>query len=155
MPIKKVPGYSSVTFRDSGNQKKVTYEMPNGTKIGTSKNHYEVKKDGVYNKGKKVDCIDVPLQNMVALEVFDANKDKRIDPKDNQKLGKKGDYQFAYDISSALSKRGSKYTVDAAYTKDGGGWIDAHHDKKGFSVIFSDKKDVSCGEKKPFDIKFQ
>ncbi len=143
------PQYAKVTFNDSQNGKKKTFEIPIGTKIATTNSEYEIKGDGIYLEGKKVDDIPVILPQMTALEVFDTNKDKKIDIKDSS-IFEKNDKSVAEAINDKLARNGSKFYVEIIRDEDGS-FEEANACQGGFFAFF--REGHWEGEVKSFDIR--
>lgn len=168
--VQKVSGkkdsYTAVKFHDNESKKDVTYNIPIGTKIATTKKEYIIKKDGVYCEGKKTGKVDVALFNVAALNAFDANKDGSIDKKDVTIIN---DLQKKYDklpekvrmqkhpdclpsrINKQAEKLGSEYYVFDVHDEDGS-IEDAYCDKSGFQANFSVGRDL---HQKTFGITFK
>lgn len=115
--------YRPVTFNDSQNKKKKTIEIPIGYNVSTTNTRYEIRNDGIYSDGKKVEEIAVTLPQMTALEVFDANKDKKIDKKDislfegnGEKVGgmtfDNNGKSAAREINDKLARNGSQFYIN-------------------------------------------
>lgn len=154
MPVqqvsKKQVAYTPVKFHDAVNKQEVVYDIPIGAKIGTTDKQYEVRKDGVYYKNKKVNELDIPLPDMVALKNFDVNGDKKIDKEDIKAFELKGkNASMANNINEDLAKKGSKY-----YVVSGSEYENAGVSKEyGFGVTFSNSKNAKKG--KYFGITFK
>lgn len=137
--------YRSVTFNDSQNRKKKNIEIPIGSKISTTSSEYEIKGDGIYIDGRKINEIPVTLPQMTALEVFDANKDNKIDIKDSDLFdggtnvsGLTFDNEgrsAAREINDKLARYGSKYEVPII-EDEGGTSEDAAVYEGGFFAYF-------------------
>lgn len=113
MGFPKVEGqnseYTTVIFNDKGNNnKKVSYDIPIGAIINTTNQSFEVKADGVYSNGKKIENLEVMLANHVALDVFDKNDDGKIDNKDQNAFATQNN-SVAKEIDDKLKSHSSAY----------------------------------------------
>lgn len=128
---KKPKNYTTVRFYDKEHNKSVEYNLPIGAKINTTNQEYKVKKDGLYKDNKKIKQLEVPLFDMVALSVFDANKDHNIDKNDVKKFDK--NHSVAKEINKGLGK--SEYYVKVRDVIENAGC-----DEHGFGAVFNNEK---------------
>ena len=133
--------YYKVIFNDSQNGKKVSYNIPIGSKIQITQNNYEVRADGVYQRGEnnqftKVDEVSVILGQRLALHEFDVNGDGRLDENDNDENSKQS---VAYRIQDKLDRHGSRFYIPIVHTDDDGGFEYAGLGEGSFGACFYKK----------------
>jgi len=137
-------GCTAVNFRNIENTKdNITYNIPIGTKITTTKKQYEVKPDGIYLGKQKLESLDLPLFDLAALKKFDIDGDKNIEFEDitkNNAIEKKGP-SIADRINTRLDQLKSEYFIPV-YEVDGGKIEHAAiSEEYGFCAEFSHRKD--------------
>ncbi|MCQ2740166.1 MAG: hypothetical protein MJ237_08090 [bacterium] len=103
-----------ITFRDAQNSQSKTYRMAVGSKITITNSVYELKKDGLYQDGKKLkdNVVNVILPQLSAVSLFDADKDGDIDSEDSKQISEKADEYLADKLDNALMSSNSKYHVE-------------------------------------------
>lgn len=117
--------YYKIKFQDIHRKNNFrNIEIPIGTSIKVTTATYEIKEDGIYKDGQKVEGNEIGLTvpQLAAIDVFDANHDGRIDINDQNLL----DYQnlpnsksVARQINDKLARNGSEYYVFEVHDEDG------------------------------------
>lgn len=110
--------FITTKFADSGNNKSVSYQVPVNSEIRTSniedgkrvERNYEVREDGLYLNNKKVSEVKAHYAGFAALETFDYDKDKKLEPQDSKSWAAKGEI-FGEAVNNKMAKGGSGYYV--------------------------------------------
>lgn len=121
--------YYNVTFNDANNGAKKTYKIQEGAKITLTKSVYTISKDCT---------IDVTLPQYTAANIFDVNKDGKIDKADSKIYLDQPDDKNTSEVdalnlalSKSLDKAGSKYYIEG---NGGGNYCGVH--ENGFRTTF-------------------
>lgn len=157
-------GEVAVKFSDIGNKRDKVYKMPVGTKIETidlvwkedlygrkeevqQKLVYEVKKDGLYLDGKKIDAVNAHKDDFVALRTFNADKAKQtkngkkpiesLNKADAIIWAKKSATAISGAIDDNLAAAGSERHVKHGFKRGVGGTDAACATPNHFSAYFS------------------
>ena len=168
--------YVTVVMNDAANGTRKKYSFPEGTELNTTNHSYKISKKGIvktelfYEEGNpwyskrnaetiKGNTIDITLPQMIALGVFDTNKDYKIDNYDAKHVplymeGIPGDgfngegTLLAQEINERLVRSNSVFTVgDSSQCSTG---VNVSRDGR-FSISFVKKgeenyKEDNCKE---------
>ncbi|HPT42117.1 MAG TPA: hypothetical protein PLG15_07015, partial [Candidatus Gastranaerophilaceae bacterium] len=130
MEIRPRKVQTNVIFHDVDHGINKNYNMPVGSKIDVNGLTYNVKENGTYYKGKRVNQINIHEDERLCLSTFNSTQDSVIDRNDTRVFVNGRHRNYVDDANRRLNEEGADCRIKKTQDEDGS-VIDGSCDENG------------------------